>query len=118
MKRSGAKSAKSIPRGYRTHTISSAIKADYGKQDVREKLSELNSTVESRVEDVTSKPVINEKVSKRRTKGPFVVGKVKILSNSGCQVKFVFSIGSNKTYWPFSRITQNFKRWSHICKKK
>jgi phosphoenolpyruvate carboxylase len=78
MKRSGTKSAKLIPRGYSTHTISSAIKADYGKQEVREKLSELNSTVESRVEDFTSKPLVNEKVSKKRIKGPFVVGKVKI----------------------------------------
>ena len=108
MKRSGAKSAKSIPRGYRNHTISSAIKADYGKQEVRQKLSELNSTVESRVEDHTSKPVINESstTSVRRAKSPFIVGKVKKnYGNYSRLNKHAFKKGTFKTYWSLTWIT-------------
>ena len=78
MKRNRNRSAKSAnAKGYRDHTISSAIKADYGKPDVRQKLSELNSTVEARVTDVTNAQIVlNESVSTKKTKSPFIVGKV------------------------------------------
>jgi hypothetical protein len=73
MRRSSARPAKSNVKGYSTHTISSAIKADYGKPDVRFKLSELNSTVDSRVEDSASKIIADDQVQTRKSRNQFVI---------------------------------------------
>lgn len=63
-------------KSYREHTISSAIKSDYAKPDVKAKLSELNSSVDSRVESLSNSKL--ESVDNTKSKSPFLVGRVRI----------------------------------------